>query len=166
VKENTNRLTNSEKVTTIKLMLDFIMDHELPVPNNFEVKHENLIKAYSNLWPFESNVVWPEGKPYNQDEMRALQTTALNNWIKDVALRVTNLGRGYKVTKEWDDYLSIHIDCPTENWRLTYAVQREVVCERKVVGKRHVEAVVLKAHDEEIVEWECNDKSLLGGDGE
>ena len=35
-------------------------------------------------------------------------------------------------------------------------VNRALVCERRVVGTKHVEEHVIKAHDEDIVEWDCN----------
>jgi hypothetical protein len=41
---------------------------------------------------------------------------------------------------------------------LSVVVEREQVCRKIVTGVKHVEAHVIEAHDEEIVEWECSDK--------
>lgn len=38
-------------------------------------------------------------------------------------------------------------------------IWKEEVCKRVVTGKKHIEELVIPAHDEEIVEWECG--SLL-----
>lgn len=155
------KLTQSEKAEALGNIVSFCVTRGLPIPENIEAKH-NIVKANTSLWPFEADV--PQVQPYDSDKQKAAQTEWLQAWIKDIASKLVDLGRGYKVSKEWDDYLTIHIDCPTENWRISYGVQREVVCEKKIVGTKHVEAIVLKAHDVEVVEWVCNDKSLLGDD--
>jgi len=43
---------------------------------------------------------------------------------------------------------------------LSYQCDRATVCERKIVGTKRVEAYFSPAHDEDIVEWECNDPLL------
>jgi hypothetical protein len=45
---------------------------------------------------------------------------------------------------------------------LDLCISREQACVRKVVGLKHVEEVVTPAHDEEVVEWECD--PILGGE--
>ncbi len=39
---------------------------------------------------------------------------------------------------------------------LNFKFSRQEVCERKVIGKKHVEAVTYEEHEEDIVEWECH----------
>lgn len=44
---------------------------------------------------------------------------------------------------------------------ITYYVKREAVCVKKVVGTEEVPERVYPAHTKEVVEWECEDVSLL-----
>jgi hypothetical protein len=43
---------------------------------------------------------------------------------------------------------------------VTLNTSRENVCERKVVGTKEIEAQIIPARTEEIVEWECRDSIL------
>jgi len=48
---------------------------------------------------------------------------------------------------------------------LRFVFERNAVCTRKVVGTKRVEAVFHPAHEEEIVEWDC-EESLLRPESE
>lgn len=53
----------------------------------------------------------------------------------------------------------------TNGYEIIYFVPREMVCEKRVVGKRHIEEKYIPgrvepAHDEEIVEWDCGESVL------
>lgn len=45
--------------------------------------------------------------------------------------------------------------------RVTYSTKREAVCTKKVVGTEEIPERVTPAHTREVVEWECEDVSLL-----
>lgn len=47
--------------------------------------------------------------------------------------------------------------------QLDFNTLREQVCQRKVVGTKHVEEEVIPAHEEEIVEWDCSEPILAKG---
>lgn len=39
---------------------------------------------------------------------------------------------------------------------LKFCFMRATICERRVIGKKHIEARFIGAHEEEIVEWDCH----------
>lgn len=65
-----------------------------------------------------------------------------------------------RVEKRLEDTLFYLTVEPEDGTMLEYVIWRSRVCRPKVVGTRHVEEQVIKAHDEEVVEWEC--EPLLG----
>jgi len=70
------------------------------------------------------------------------------------------------VTKDWTDselQLDVQVTSldETQTYTVTYKVNREAVCEKKVVGYEDVPEYVTPAYKKEVVEWECTDVSLL-----
>jgi hypothetical protein len=97
------------------------------------------------------------------DEHETLRYLAL------VTQHATDLG--YAVNKDYSDKKYSHeillAEDPEDKWNnvsVTYTVDREAVCRRVVTGTKHVEAVTIEAHDEDIVEWQCDKISFLGFD--
>lgn len=51
---------------------------------------------------------------------------------------------------------------PGNQVQIRLTIAREQVCEKKVVGTKHVEAYTIAAHEEEVVEWKCSEPLLAG----
>lgn len=69
--------------------------------------------------------------------------------------------KGAKVEKKYDYDFKLNVTIPETDIVIRYSADRETVCTKKVVGTKHVEAQVIPAHDEEIIEWDCEPISLL-----
>jgi hypothetical protein len=74
--------------------------------------------------------------------------------------------KGVLVTKNYDDKdfeLKVTIPSLDEEmtFELTYYVQRDAVCTKRVVGYEEVPEKVVPATKKEIVEWDCEPLSLL-----
>lgn len=65
-----------------------------------------------------------------------------------------------KSEKEWNDY-ALEIKKKFGSHQLRVSVAREAICERKVIGTEHVPEYRVSAHTKEIVEWVCEDPSIL-----
>lgn len=153
-----NVLTLQGKTEALRHMCNYCITFGLPLPQIINTVLTDKITASTHLWPFEAKVDW---EPKETLEERRL--VFLRNWIKEIVSNATNTG--VTIRKVWDSgYLNVTIASAKEHWEIEYSVKRDAVCERKVVGKKHIEERVLPAHDEEEVEWICNDKSLLAED--
>ena len=64
-----------------------------------------------------------------------------------------------KWNKEYSSY-SFTLSKMFHGVRLAYMTSRGEVCERIVVGKKHVPAVFLEEREEDIVEWKCAESIL------
>ena len=78
---------------------------------------------------------------------------------------------GYPVNKNYSDKYYTHEvilqedpESKYNNVTVSYEVNRESVCRKVVTGTKHVEEKIIPAHDEEVVEWECEKISFLGMD--
>jgi hypothetical protein len=63
--------------------------------------------------------------------------------------------------EKYSDSTSIGVRKFFGTHKIDVYISHEVACERVVVGTRHVEAKLVEAYDEEIVEWRCPE-SFLG----
>jgi hypothetical protein len=55
------------------------------------------------------------------------------------------VGGSFSLSADVGDGIIFHVAC-----------EREAVCTKRVVGKHHIEAHLVPAHDEEQVEWDCH----------
>lgn len=148
-------LTDLGKSKAILDMMNYCVVHGVPLPQNIHTSLSDKILASTHLWPFEAKVSYD---PKETLEERRL--VYLRGWIKEIVQNVTSTG--VTIKKEWDaGYLNVTVANEDEHWQIEYSVKREAVCERKVIGKKTVEERVIPAHEEEEIEWVCNDKSLL-----
>jgi hypothetical protein len=166
VKENNEQLTDEQKTEAMTRICYYVAIQGLPLPQVFTTQLPYHVEATTSLWPFEAKVKWePEvDGEYSPEKWDAKRNIWLKQWISDIVKKATVRQINHPpvtISKEWDSYLTVVLDCPEDHWRIKYAVHREAVCERRVVGKKQVEERVIPAREEEVVEWVCNDKSLL-----
>lgn len=127
-------------------------------------------KRFPSKWISEDGTEHDDWEPhckYKQGEVDYDGTVAYLSLITKTAKSIySNL----LVEKKYDeDTFRVKFTLPIsmedgsdEKVTISYNVKREAVCKKKVTGTRHVEEHVTPAHDEEIVEWECEPVSLLG----
>lgn len=106
----------------------------------------NILKGLVELWP---------GLPAPY-----INSTQVTFYLADEQdIRNVALALGGKWTKGVSDYF-FTLFRQEGSVTLRLSVERALVCERKVVGKKHVPGYVVEAHDEDIVEWTCPDSIL------
>ena len=151
------RLTDLDKMDALLKMGTYCVSHSLPLPQSFACFMPYRMEGSTTLWEFEAQIEFISGEAEaDRDERRRLW---LRDWIRDIVRKAT--GTGVQISKEWDTYFSVFLSNEEEHWRIMYAVKRDVVCEKVVTGKKVVEARTIPQHEEEEIEWVCNDKSLL-----
>jgi hypothetical protein len=121
---------------------------------------------------FDYPTKWDEEKKREVKDygaQREINVPATNLVLARVTQHASKLG--YPVNKNYNERTYTHeivlVEDPTDKWNnitVTYSVNRESVCKKVVTGTKHVEEVVIPAHDEEVTEWECKKVSFLGMD--
>lgn len=157
--ENEYRFTDdADRMKAVLDMGTFCIINGLPLPQHFHSLMSTHVDGNTNMWPFEAKVPYINGE--DREALVARQLAWCKEWIADVARRAK--GTGVKIEKIWSDtYFSVILTHEEGHWRIDYSVKREAVCERKVIEKKVVPAHEVPEHIEEVVEWVCNDKSLL-----
>lgn len=80
---------------------------------------------------------------------------------KDAKRQTRRIVRAFgKCQKNWLSW-ALEIKKEFGPHEITVSVSREAICERKVVGTKHVPEFRVAAHQEDIVEWVCEDPSIL-----
>jgi hypothetical protein len=167
VKERTEPLTDNEKAEAVLNMMSYCIIQQLPLPEQISTVLSWRIGASTSMWSFQAKLEYIEGEEYDSPERKARQNAWMKEWISNIAKHAANdhpYNKDIKITKEWDSHLTIVITSDVHHWEIRYSVMREAVCQKVVTGKKHIEEHIIPARDEEIVEWVCNDKSLLGDD--
>lgn len=136
---------------------------EVPMPNSFSQYGGKVVGMASfERWQTTARPDREAGETYESESYRKRQEAEQKAWIVGVAQSLR--GKRIKVTKEYTSY-SYSLKIEKGDWSITYRTDREAVCERIVTGTKHIERSVVpehivEAHDEEIVEWVCNDALL------
>lgn len=148
---------NLRKYAGVVKMLDFLTETGLPKPDSISLWSEP-VSGSCPKYGYEFQGPYQPDEPDDARIARGL--AASREWIANIARVATRLG---KAVKQYDND-RFRVIIRTGDFELTYSVAREAVCRRVVTGVKHIEAseelVKTEAHDEEIVEWICDEPLL------
>lgn len=156
--ERLSELTVKEKLDAIRHMGTYCLDHDLPLPQNISTYLSYKVSATTHMWEFEAKVPYIEDEP--REDLDKRRTAWLLEWIRGIVRK--SAGSGVDIKKDWSHDFTVTITSKADNWEIAYSVRRDVVCEKKITGKKLVPERIIPEREEEEFEWICNDKSLLG----
>jgi hypothetical protein len=155
--ERRNKLVNG-----VVALTNWLQYHpEIPMPEDISLIAGEA-RAFHSKWNYE---FYPEEEIENesQEDKHKRQSEAARQWISSIAKAV--IGTGVEIKK---NYISdqFRLQVKGEGFSYTFAVERASICTRVVKDTIIHPAVEVPAHTqpertEEVVEWVCNDGSLL-----
>ena len=136
-----------------------------------EVEEANELAQKRAKWIADARqlIDFLESKPAIIDELGSIHLSfyvygegmTVEEKNKDAKKRTARFARMMgKSHKEWNDY-ALEILKRFGSHQLRVNVAREAICERKVIGTEFVPEYRVSAHQKDIVEWVCEDPSIL-----